>query len=46
MSTFAFSALDIEMRSSMGMMPMHQPVVALEAPVVHPMSTSTNPVGT
>ena len=46
--------MSLEIRSTTSMMSfaspfgdtMHQPVVALEAPVVHPVSTSTNPVGT
>lgn len=46
--------MTMEIRSTTSMLsfastfdaPMHQPVVALEAPVVHPMSVSTNPVGT
>lgn len=46
MSTFAFSALDIEMRSSMGMMPMHQPVMALDESVLDSKGSSANPVGT
>lgn len=45
MSMFTPSVMDIEMHLGISPSPMHQPVEAVEAPVVHSKSETTNPVG-